>query len=71
MPSDDAGTTVKPPHPLVVDAVTGLCRYATQADVSQLESISAAYRAMIEDARERVAAADRFIEHVEAAYAGR
>jgi hypothetical protein len=54
----------RPPHPLVIDKDTGLARYATQEDVSILESISVAYKAMVEDARHRVASADRFMERL-------
>ncbi len=54
-------TTDKPPHPLVVDESSGLCRYATHNDIHRLEAICSAYKAMVADARERVVASDRLI----------
>ena len=56
--------TYRPPHPLVVDHVTRLCRYATQADVHRLEAINVLYDSLIRDAREMVAKAERFMERV-------
>lgn len=51
-------TTDKPPHPLVIDATTLLCRYATQDDVNRMETICKSYEQLIQDARQTVERAE-------------
>jgi len=36
-----------PPHPLVVDSETKLCRYATQDDIRRWESMEMRYRSLL------------------------
>lgn len=62
--ADAREPTDRPRHPLVIDEVSGLARYATQDDIRRFEAICSAYKEMVADARERNAASDRLIEHL-------
>jgi hypothetical protein len=52
------------PHPLVVDEITGLCRYVTQDDIRRMEAICAAFDHVVGNARSSIECADRLRERL-------
>lgn len=44
----------RPPHPLVIDEKTKLCRYITDADVRRMETVCKAYTRLVASLRRHV-----------------
>lgn len=63
--STDTTPADNPPHPLVVDGATGLCRLVTQEDITRFERMSNAYEALMRELRDLAGKNALLMERIE------